>query len=194
METDTLLTSIQPGNWSVQIQPLPAYIMVSMVVVVLLLFISALVSGSEAAYFSLNANDKQKLKRKGKTNQLVLKNLENPKKLLATILVANNFVNIGIIILSANITNNLITMQNSPVLDFLFQVVLISFILLVFGEILPKLYAVHFSLGFARFMALPLQILEKVFRPLNSLLIVSPSFINTRVQKHHKNEIGRAHV
>jgi gliding motility-associated protein GldE len=158
-----------------------------MVIVLALLFVSALVSGSEVAYFSLNANDKQKLKKKGKTNYLVLKNLENPEKLLATILVTNNFVNIGIIILTANITNSLITIQNSPVLEFLFQVVLITFLLLLFGEILPKLYATHFSLGFARFMALPLQVLEKVFRPLNSLLIVSTSFISTRLQKHQKN-------
>ena len=187
METDTLLISVQPGNWSVQIQPLTVYIIISMVIVLVMLFISALVSGSEVAYFSLNANDRQKLKKKSKTNQLVTKNLENPEKLLATILVTNNFVNIGIIILTANITNNLITIQNSPVVEFLFQVVLISFLLLLFGEILPKLYATHFSLGFARFMALPLQFLEKVFRPLNSLLIVSTSFINTRVQKHQKN-------
>ncbi|HSM46861.1 MAG TPA: CNNM domain-containing protein, partial [Draconibacterium sp.] len=187
METDTLLTSIQPGNWSVQIQPFTVYIIVSMIVVLVLLFVSALVSGSEVAYFSLNANDKQKLKRKGKTNHLVLKNLENPEKLLATILVTNNFVNIGIIILTANITNNLINVQNSTFLVFIFQVVLITFLLLVFSEILPKLYANHYSLGFARFMALPLQILEKVFRPLNSLLIVSTSFINTRLQKHKKN-------
>jgi len=187
LETDTLLISVQPGNWSVQIQPFSVYIIVSMAVVLVMLFISALVSGSEVAYFSLNANDRQKLKKKSKTNQLVTKNLENPEKLLATILVTNNFVNIGIIILTANITNNLITIQNSPVLEFMLQVVLISFLLLLFGEILPKLYATHFSLGFARFMALPLQFLEKVFRPLNSLLIVSTSFINTRLQKHQKN-------
>lgn len=187
METDTLLTSIQPGIGSIQIHPFSVYLIVSMVIVLALLFVSALVSGSEVAYFSLNANDKQILKKKGKINHLVLKNLENPEKLLATILVTNNFVNIGIIILTANITNSLITIQNSPVLEFLFQVVLITFLLLLFGEILPKLYATHFSMGFARFMALPLQVLEKIFRPLNSLLIVSTSFINTRLQKHQKN-------
>jgi putative hemolysin len=187
LETDTLLTSIQSGIASVQIHPFTVYLIVSIVVVLVLLFVSALVSGSEVAYFSLNANDKQKLKKKGKTNHLVLKNLEKPENLLATILVTNNFVNIGIIILTANITNNLITIEYSPVLKFLLQVVLITFLLLVFGEILPKLYATHFSLGFARFMAWPLQILEKIFRPLNSLLIVSTSFINTRLQKHQKN-------
>jgi len=87
LETDTLLISVQPGNWSVQIQPFSVYIIVSMAVVLVMLFISALVSGSEVAYFSLNANDRQKLKKKSKTNQLVTKNLENPEKLLATILV-----------------------------------------------------------------------------------------------------------
>lgn len=187
METDTVLTSAQSGIWSAQFLPVTANIVFSLVVVLLLLIISALVSGSEVAYFSLNATDRQKLKKKSKINNQVLKNLESPEKLLATILVTNNFVNIGIIILTANITNNLITIINAPVIKFMLQVVLISFLLLLFGEILPKLYATHFSLGFARFMAIPLQLLEKICRPLNSLLIVSTSFVNHRLQKHRKN-------
>ena len=187
METDTVLTSAQSGIWSAQFLPVTANIVFSLVVVLLLLIISALVSGSEVAYFSLNATDRQKLKKKSKINNQVLKNLESPEKLLATILVTNNFVNIGIIILTANITSNLITIINAPVIKFMLQVVLISFLLLLFGEILPKLYATHFSLGFARFMAIPLQLLEKICRPLNSLLIVSTSFVNHRLQKHRKN-------
>lgn len=187
METDTVLTSAQSGIWSAQFLPVTANIVFSLVVVLLLLIISALVSGSEVAYFSLNATDRQKLKKKNKINNQVLKNLENPEKLLATILVTNNFVNIGVIILTASITNNLITIINAPVIEFMLQVVLISFILLLFGEILPKLYATHFSLGFARFMAIPLQLLERIFRPVNSLLIVSTSFVNHRLQKHRKN-------
>ena len=187
METDTVLTSAQSGIWSTQFLPVTANIVFSLVVVLLLLIISALVSGSEVAYFSLNATDRQKLKKKSKINNQVLKNLESPEKLLATILVTNNFVNIGIIILTANITNNLITIINAPVINFILQVVLISFLLLLFGEILPKLYATHFSLGVARFMAIPLQLLEKICRPLNSLLIVSTSFVNHRLQKHRKN-------
>jgi len=167
--------------------PVTTYVVFSLIVVLLLLIISALVSGSEVAYFSLNATDKQKLKKKSKINSQVLKNLESPEKLLATILVTNNFVNIGIIILTANITNNLITIINAPVIEFILQVVLISFLLLIFGEILPKLYATHFSLGFARFMAIPLQLLEKICRPVNTLLIASTSFVNHRLQKHHKN-------
>ncbi|MCA1760935.1 MAG: DUF21 domain-containing protein, partial [Bacteroidales bacterium] len=187
METDTLLSSAQSGIWSAQFLPFTANVVFSLIVVFLLLIISALVSGSEVAYFSLNATDRQKLKKKSKINNQVLKNLENPEKLLATILVTNNFVNIGIIILTANITNSLITIVNAPVIEFMLQVVLISFILLIFGEILPKLYATHFTLGFARFMALPLNFLEKIFRPVNSLLIASTSFVNHRLQKHRKN-------
>lgn len=187
METDTLLTSAQSGIWSVQFLPVTANVVFSLIVVLLLLIISALVSGSEVAYFSLSATDRQKLKKKSKINNQVLKNLENPEKLLATILVTNNFVNIGIIILTANIINNLSTITNEPVMEFMLQVVLISFILLLFGEILPKLYATHFTLGFARFMAIPLQFLERIFRPVNSLLIGSTSLINYRLQKHRKN-------
>lgn len=148
---------------------------------------SALISGAEVAYFSLSAGDRHKLKKKGKTNHQVLKNLENPEKLLATILVTNNFVNIGIIILTADITNSLITILNAPVIEFMLQVVFITFFLLLFGEIMPKVYATHFTLPFARFMAFPLNILEKIFRPINSILIYSTSFVNKRLQKHRKN-------
>src|SRR5690606_19705277 len=101
-------------------------LVISLIIVVLLLFASALISGSEVAYFSLSATDKHKLKKKNKTNTRVIRNLENPVKLLATILTTNNFVNIGIIILTANITDRLITIVNAPVIEFIFKVVLIS--------------------------------------------------------------------
>ena len=193
METEPLLAFAAFGNWNIQFHSITFNIAISIVIVLVLLMSSALISGSEVAYFSLGAIDKQKLQKKNRTNQRVLKNLENPEKLLATILVANNFVNIGIIILSAFITNNLVTIENSQVIEFILQVVLITFILLLFGEIVPKVYATHFALGFARFMALPLQTLEKVFRPLNSILIYSTSFVNKRLQKHRK-EVSMAEI
>ncbi len=152
-----------------------------------MLLSSALISGSEVAYFSLSASDKHKLKHKGKNNERVIRHLENPEKLLATILVTNNFVNVGIVILTAYISNNLITFENSPALEFIFQVVLITFFLLLFGEIFPKVYATHFALRFAQFMALPLRTLEKIFSPVNAILIYSTGFVNRRLQKHKKN-------
>jgi gliding motility-associated protein GldE len=196
LKTEPLLDTAQLGSLSIQFHPLTIGIAVSIVVVLLLLLTSALISGSEVAYFSLSPTDKQKLQKKNKTNQRVLKNLENPEKLLATILVTNNFVNIGIIILTSFITSNLVTIENSQVTEFILQVVLITFFLLLFGEIFPKVYATHFALGFAKFMSLPLQILEKVFRPVNSMLIYSTSFVNRRLQKHRKkismDEISQA--
>ncbi len=187
METESIQESLVLGTWDIQFHPFTVSLFISLIIVLLLLLISALISGSEVAYFSLNASDKHKLKKKGKTNHQVLKNLENPEKLLATILVTNNFVNIGIIILTANITNNLVTILNAPIIEFILQVVLITFFLLLFGEIMPKVYATHFGLSFARFMAYPLNFLEKIFRPVNSILIYSSSFVNRRLQKHRKN-------
>lgn len=187
MKIEPLLATANPGNWDIQLQPITFGIVISIIIVLLLLFSSALISGSEVAYFSLSASDKQRLKKRGKTNKRVLNNLENPEKLLATILVTNNFVNVGIIILTAYVTKNLVSFTNSPMLEFVFQVVLITFFLLLFGEIIPKIYASHFALRFAKLMALPLQTLETIFRPLNAILIYSTSFVNRRLQKHKKN-------
>jgi len=187
LETDPLLVATVFDGWNIDFHPLKLGIVVALFIVLLLLFTSAMISGSEVAYFSLSAKEKQKLKKPGRTNKRVLENLDNPEKLLATILVTNNFVNVGIIILTAFVTSNLVTFVNAPVLEFVFQVVLITFFLLLFGEIIPKVYATHSALRFARMMALPLQTLEKVFRPINSILIQSTGFVNRKMQKHRKN-------
>ncbi|WP_346863066.1 gliding motility-associated protein GldE [uncultured Draconibacterium sp.] len=196
METEPLLATSSIGNWDILFHPISFEIIISIVVVLFLLLTSALISGSEVAYFSLSATDKKKLKKENKTNERVRKNLDSPEKLLATILVTNNFVNVGIIILTAFISNNLVEFVEAPVLEFIFQVVLITFFLLLFGEIIPKVYASHFALSFAKFMALPLQTLEKIFSPLNAILIYSTGFVNRRLQKHKKdismNDISQA--
>jgi len=187
LETDPLLVATIFDGWNIDFHPLKIGIVIALFIVLLLLLTSAMISGSEVAYFSLSAKDKQKLKKLGRTNQRVLDNLNNPEKLLATILVTNNFVNVGIIILTAYVTKNLVSFTNAPVLEFIFQVVLITFFLLLFGEIIPKVYATHSALRFAKMMALPLQTLEKVFRPINAILIQSTGFVNRKMQKHRKN-------
>jgi len=186
LEAEPVNELLFSGTWGIEFHPLTISLVISLVIVLLLLLSSALISGSEVAYFSLTSADRLKLKKKSKTNQQVLRNLENPERLLATILVTNNFVNIGIIILTANITDGLITIHNA-VIEFILQVVVITFFLLLFGEIMPKVYATHFTLPFARFMAIPLNVLEKIFSPVNSILIHSTSFVNKRLQKHKKN-------
>jgi len=154
-------------------------------IVVLLLISSALISGSEVAFFSLSpANKKQLLDDNHGNGRKVTKLLEKPEKLLATILITNNFVNIGIVILSTFLTDSMLIFTNiSNAMIFLIKVVLITFLLLLFGEIIPKVYAARFSQKFSLFMAYPIYMLNKFFSPLSTVLIGSTSFVNKRLAK-----------
>lgn len=187
METDPLPTLLAI-SWNIEFLPFTAGIAISLVVITILLFFSALISGSEVAYFSLSPSEKQKIAgRSSKKNIYTHKNLESPEQLLATILVANNFVNVGVIILSSFTVDSLIDFSNEPVVGFVFQVIIISFILLVIGEIIPKVYATKHALKFARFISLPLHFLIKILKPFNSLLIFSTSFINKRMRSGNQH-------
>ncbi len=159
--------------------------LIGLLTILLLLISSALVSGSEVAFFSLSPADKNKLSSsKNTTSDKLLSLLKNPEKLLATILIANNFVNIAIVLLSTYLTEQILHFENiSDAMVFLIKVVLITFLLLLFGEIIPKVYASKFSLQFALFMALPLFGLDKFFTPLSVLLIRSTSLIKKRLDK-----------
>ncbi len=175
-------------SWNIQFFPFTAGIAVSLVVIVILLIFSALVSGSEVAYFSLSPAENQKLSgRSTKKNIYTAKNLESPEQLLATILVANNFVNVGIVILMSFTVDSLVDFSNEPILGFVFQVIFISFILLIIGEIIPKVYAAKHALKFARFISLPLYYLIKMLKPINSLLIFSTSFVNKRMHSGNQH-------
>jgi len=169
--------------------PFSAGVAFSIVIVIFLLIFSALISGSEVAYFSLGPADLDHLKKsKNRRSAFALRNLECPEKLLATILVANNFVNVGIVILSSYITSHVVDFSDAPTWGFIIQVVVITFFLLLFGEIIPKVYAARFALKVAVSMSFPLIVLEKLFRPLNAILIYSTSFVNHRVQRHQQNQ------
>jgi putative hemolysin len=163
------------------LKPLSLEILAAVLVVLLLLISSALISGSEVAFFSLGPNNIESLRKSRSRNSMsLLKLLDMPERLLATILVANNFINIGIVIISAYITSSLFDFSQSPAIGFIIQVVVITFLILFFGEILPKIYAHYFSLRFAKIMARPLIISEKIFRPLSSFLISSTSFVKKK--------------
>lgn len=156
--------------------------LLSLIILAVLLILSALISGSEIAYFSLPSSqfDDPKIKKSG-ADHIVKSLLEIPKRLLATILIVNNFVNVAIVILSTYITTLLFNLQNYPVLAFVIQVVVITFLILFFGEIMPKIYASQQALTFARFMARPLNLLIKILYPLSSVLVKSTSFIDKKV-------------
>lgn len=173
---------------NVQFSSITTAVAVSLVVILILLACSALISGSEVAYFSLSPSEMHKIAA-GSTKKhfYLLKNLESPEQLLATILVANNFVNVGVVILSSFCVDALIDFSSEPILGFIVQVIVITFIILLFGDITPKVYTTRHALKFALFVSLPLYYLTKVLRPFNSLLIYSTSFLNNRIHSYNQH-------
>ncbi|WP_303318914.1 gliding motility-associated protein GldE [Flavivirga abyssicola] len=138
------------------------------VLLFLLLVCSALISGAEVALFSLNRKDiDDGLEENSKRIQIISKLLKRPKKLLATILVANNFINIGIVILFAFLGDFMFSNITNPLIKFTVEVIVITFLILLFGEILPKIYASRNNLKFASFMAYPLRILDAILSPIS---------------------------
>lgn len=155
---------------------------VSLVVLLILLLCSALISGAEVAFFSLSPSDlietdAQVVDRKMAT---VLKLLSKPKKLLATILVANNTINIAIVLLFASLGEVLFSGIAAQVRFFL-EVVLITFLILIFGEILPKVYANRNNKKFAAFMAYPLRVLDVLFTPLSGPMRAATLWIQNKL-------------
>jgi len=150
---------------------LASSMLLGLIVLVILLLCSALISGAEVAFFSLTATDLKQDKEENKQLNIVAKLLDKPKKLLATILVANNAINIAIVLLFASLGKQLFANLNTTLfgidLRFLLEVVVITFLILLFGEILPKIYASRNNIRFASFMAYPLKVLDTVFTPIS---------------------------
>ena len=152
-----------------------------MIILVLLIIASAFISGSEVAYFSLTPKDMEELQhRKGKRPAAAMKLLAKPDRLLSTILVANNIINIAIIILAAFISSRMFDLSNNPVLSFIIEVVVITFILLLFCEIIPKVFATRSQLKFTLMMAPALTFVSGLLKPLASLLSYSSFFVKRR--------------
>ncbi len=150
----------------------PLFLLVtSLVLIALLLLMSGAVSGSEIAFFSLTPGEIDKIKAK-KTNKskLLIKLLEKPDNLLASILISNNFVNIAIIVISTFITNRFFVVSDFIVLSFVIEVAIVSFLILLFGEIIPKIFANYMPVRFAYQMVYPIIFLNKLFSPFIKLL------------------------
>lgn len=153
--------------------------LVSFVLLFILLLCSALISGAEVALFSLKKGDIETADAdSSKSIILITSLLERPKKLLATILVANNFINIAIVILFAYIGKFLFTSIENEVFRFLLEVICATFLILLFGEIIPKIYASRNSLKFSIAIARPLRFLDVVFSPISIPL----QFITIQIQ------------
>ncbi len=152
------------------------------VLLILLLFFSAMVSGAEVAFFSLTQTQLVHKKPSFKNQDIVKQLRNNPKKLLATILVANNFLNIAIVLLFASIGH--VWMADIPAsLRLFIEIVIVTFLILLFGEIVPKVYASRNNEKFANTMAKPIVVLQKIFAVFSVPMQAGSQFIENKLTK-----------
>ena len=173
-------------------------------VIVVLIVLTALISGSEVALFSLSAKDINYIKTKQDYNhQTLLKLLENPKRLLATILIGNNFLSIGVIISTNMLYKSIFHFDVwlplnlasfSGLIDLVFQVIIVTFFLVLFGEVLPKVYATQNNMRLSLFVAPFIKLLDKTFSPLSNFLVNSTTFIEDKFSRKSKNDISNEEI
>jgi len=168
------------------------------IVLIVLLICSALISGTEVAFFSLSKTELDTQTEQTKGNSLVVRLLENPKKLLATILITNNFINILIVLLFAAFGEMLLQGKDftldfwiiaipSSMVKFTIEVVMVTFLILLFGEVLPKVYASRNSLQFSKLMAKPIHLLNTLLSPFSIPLIRFTRVVERRLGGKNTN-------
>jgi gliding motility-associated protein GldE len=147
-----------------------------------------MVAASEVALFSLTPKNISDLEQKNPSKAIVVNQmLSKPKKLLATILVANNFLHISIVILFSFSLDEVFSTIASPPLKFIVEVVLVTFLILLFGEVLPKVYASRNNIKFASFIAYPLSLLDKLLSPISLPMRAFTNFIQEKLGKQKTN-------
>ncbi len=181
MDPDPYLSVIANGS-CITFLPLTVESVVFIAIIVLLLVVSGLISSSEAAFFSLSSDDLKSLEGNRKSKR-VFELLQAPDKLLATILIVNNLVNVAIAVLSAYTIFSIVDFSGSPVWGYILQVTFIVLILLIFGEVGPKIHASQNALKVSLRMAYPLSMFQKTFNPLVTMFVSSVLFVRKRSQK-----------
>ena len=169
------------------------------IVLVLLLICSALISGAEVALFGLSQTDLNSIEEESTSRgKLIIKLLDRPKKLLATILIANNAINIGIVLLFSALGNTLFAEIDQVIFDvvsvrFVLEVIVATFLILMFGEILPKIYANRNRVQFSSFMALPLKVFDFMLTPLSMPMRSATLFLQEKLGKQ-KSSLSVDHL
>ena len=187
MEKD-FLYSILAG---ITVLPVTFPAIIALTISILLLYFSAIISASEVAFFSLEPQVLKELEEsENKTDQNILRLLKTPQRLLATILIGNNFVNVAIIFIMTFFASTLFDFQGNPLIGFIIQTIIITLVLLLFGEIMPKVYATQFTKKTATATAPFISFCEKIFGPFVSILINSTSIVNTRLAKYSRSDIS----
>ena len=184
------------------------------IVLIFLLICSALVSGSEVAFFSLSPNDLHDIHLdKDPTSDKLIELKEKPRKLLATILISNNFINIAIVIISDFVIKKLLTEDDlrplaetlssifpgsieslTGIISFLITIVGVTFLLVLFGEVAPKIYASINNRKFALMMTGPMSIMSSVYSPLSNFMVFWTSKLERRYESRINSETSRQEI
>ncbi len=164
---------------------------ITLLIIALLLGASAFMSASEVGFFSLTPHHRNEMESSNdEADRGVLKLLEQPEYLLATILISNNFVNVAIVILSAFFIDSLFDFSQIPMLKFVIQTGVITFLLLLFGEIMPKVYATQNPLKMTRKAYKTFGLLNKILKPFSKILVNSTHVVNKRLAKRRHNNLS----
>jgi len=156
--------------------------------IILLLFCSAMVSAAEIALFSLTQNDIKLLFEEDPSKaNLISKLLQKPKKLLATILVANNFSHIGVVIIFSFVGKSFFEVIANPILKFTVEVFFVTFLILLFGEVLPKVYASRNNIKFSKFIANPLAVLDTILSPISLPMRAITIYLHDKLGKQRSS-------
>jgi len=183
-------SSTLPLNFLIYINSFTAFHGFEIGFCLLLVFFSAMLSGAESAYFSLKGEDIKEISEKHKRfSAQILYLHQKPKLLLATILIANTVNNILFAVIGASLLAQ-INFAGNALLELFINVVLLTFIIVLIGEVVPKVYAAHNNLKFASFMAYPLVFLSRVFYPLSIVLARTTNLFERNLQKVHNVSIS----
>ncbi|BDW92255.1 gliding motility-associated protein GldE [Flagellimonas sp. C4] len=177
----------EPHSLAIYLTTFSGIFTLKIVVLVLLLACSALISAAEVALFGLSQTNLNEMQENdSQRGKLVVQLLDKPKKLLATILITNNAINIGIVLLFSSIGDTIFEGIEGT-LRFLLEVVVATFLILMFGEILPKIYANRNRVQFSHFMAIPLKGLNYIFTPLSSPMRSITLYMEDKLGKKKSN-------
>lgn len=165
--------------------PAPVFGLLAMVV---LLLLSGLVAAAEVSFFSLEPKDFDAIKKDNSSSAVkILELLSRQKKLIATLVLAHNFVNIGVVVISETVVDSIFSDSFNPLQMFFIRLIGVTFLILLIGEVIPKIFVKQHALKGAYLLVFPLAIAEKIFSPLSFLLIKSTMFLDKLIKKQEAN-------
>lgn len=188
MDSDAFLCPLAISFSGITVNTPSLYAEAALILALLLLFVSGFASASEVAFFSLSSSDLNSIGQRNHPSDVKISSLlGKPDRLLATILVTNMFVNVAIIMLCNAFFLEVFDFGHSTLVGIVALTIVLTFLLLLFGEIMPKIYSAQRTLPFCRFAAPVIRVLEYIFLPIVLLMVRSTTFVNKHLERKSRN-------